>query len=340
MSEQRPDAVINPTAFVIYEALSLLGWQTQDAAGLAAGVRRLTFGLPAEDEISVILSWLGRCRVIHKLDQLQVPATSRATYRVPDLLAIFGDQGREVPVLIEVKKSNADKLSWRPDFFDGLRRYGQTLGLPVLVAWKLVPFDMWTLVDLEHFQLAQTNYHLTRDMAMRNNLLGMLGGDFAVVFKSGLGLHLDLQVLETVSEEMHEDGTRQEVIMQVRDAYFRSPTGEHRTKLGSGLWPLFLAAQPTEQTTATDDGYRLSYEIAEGQFGPWAHTALTTLLMWQENVDDLDTPFPWREVLQAERFPMAADELALAANTGIQEGFVQFVLHVVPNVRPPFLADG
>lgn len=331
--------MINPTAFVVYEALSRLGWETQDAAGLAEGVRRLALGLPAEDEISVILSWLGRCHVLHKLDQLQVPVTSRVTYRVPDLLAIFDDHGREVPVLIEVKKSSARKLSWRPDFFNGLRRYGHALGLPVLVAWKIVPLDIWTLVDLEHLQLAHTNFHLTRDMAMRNNLLGVLGGDFAVVFKPGLGLHLHLQVLETLREAVHEDGSTQEVIMQVNDAYFRSPAGERRTRLGSGLWPLFLAAQPTEQTTKTDDGYRLSFEIAEGQFGPWAHTALTTLLMWQGNADESDAPFLWREVLQAQRFPMTAAELAAAASTGIQEGVVQYVLNVVPNVRPAFLAD-
>ena len=54
-----------------------VGLDTNNAEALAAGVRRLARGLPAEDELSVILSWLGHCRLIHKLDQLQIGCLKR-----------------------------------------------------------------------------------------------------------------------------------------------------------------------------------------------------------------------------------------------------------------------
>jgi hypothetical protein len=50
------------------------------------------------DEFGVICPWLGQCRLVHKLDQQQAPASSRDTYQVPDLLAGFNAAG---PFLIE-----------------------------------------------------------------------------------------------------------------------------------------------------------------------------------------------------------------------------------------------
>jgi hypothetical protein len=74
-------------------------------------------GLPAEDEFGVICAWLGRCRLIHKLDQQEAPVSSRDIYQVADLLAAFDTAG---PFLIEVKAKQDRTLSVRPDYFGGL----------------------------------------------------------------------------------------------------------------------------------------------------------------------------------------------------------------------------
>jgi hypothetical protein len=144
-------------ARLIYDALALLDTNA-DAQTLVERINRLELGLPIEDECILLLSWLGKCRLIHKLDQLAFPPTTPPEYRVPDLFAVFENNGKQVPVLIEVKGKEAMALSWRPDYVEGLRRYGLLLGLPVLIACKWKRLRLWTLIDLEQYEQPNKNY--------------------------------------------------------------------------------------------------------------------------------------------------------------------------------------
>src|SRR5687768_16187509 len=76
------------------------------AADVALRLEQLRRGLEPEDEFSLILTWLGRCHLVHKLGQEQLPVNSTEAFRVPDLLALFEHERRLVPVLIEVKATN------------------------------------------------------------------------------------------------------------------------------------------------------------------------------------------------------------------------------------------
>src|SRR5262245_61025507 len=103
----------DPLYWLMAEALQQLGLSA-DPKAFADRVRRLDLGLSAEDEFSVLLTWLGRCRLVHKLDQLQRPSDSRTRWFVPDLLAVFDYCGTDLPTLIEVKTTlfNKNTLSW------------------------------------------------------------------------------------------------------------------------------------------------------------------------------------------------------------------------------------
>ena len=138
-------------ARLLFEAMQQLG-SAAKPDDVAARVKRLEVGLPAEDELSAVFSWLGRCRLVHKLDQLQTPSSSKNVWRVPDLLAVFEYDGRTIPVLIEVKTSKKPQLSWRPEFRDALRRYAELLGLPLLIAWRYQ--SIWTLFEASHLRIA------------------------------------------------------------------------------------------------------------------------------------------------------------------------------------------
>jgi len=107
---------------LIHEAPSQLGWEA-DAAQVAARLWRLNKGLPREDEFSVVCGWLGKCELIHKLDQKQTPKESAQKYQVPDLLSVFRVEERRVPVLVEVKSSKDNVLLFRPDYVDKLCAY-------------------------------------------------------------------------------------------------------------------------------------------------------------------------------------------------------------------------
>ena len=136
----------DPLFWMIAEAVQQLGLNA-DPKAVSNRVRRLQLGLPAEDEFSVLLTWLGRCRFVHKLDQLQAPADSRAQWVIPDLVAVFNYHGTELPVLIEVKTTpfNKNTLEWSVAYRDRLVRYASMLKLPLLVAWRFG--TIWMLFD-------------------------------------------------------------------------------------------------------------------------------------------------------------------------------------------------
>ena len=101
---------IDPLARLMFEAIQQLG-RDADPLSLSDRIKRLELGIPAEDEFAFILSWLGKCILIHKLDQNQYPPESVGKLQVPDLFACFVKDDVSVPVLIEVKVSNKTKLS-------------------------------------------------------------------------------------------------------------------------------------------------------------------------------------------------------------------------------------
>ncbi|WP_322864804.1 hypothetical protein U5922_000560 (plasmid) [Aquicoccus sp. G2-2] len=71
---------------LIQEVLAEFG-RDADPKAIADRVKRLDLGLPIKDEFIAVCSWLGKTRLIHKLDQHQAPSQSRDEYQVPDLLA-------------------------------------------------------------------------------------------------------------------------------------------------------------------------------------------------------------------------------------------------------------
>ena len=116
---------------LIQEVLAELG-RDADPKAIADRVKRLDLGLPIEDEFVAVCSWLGKTRLIHKLDQHQAPSQSRDEYdeyQVPDLLAQYQDSG---PVLIEVKAKKAHTLLFKPDYLARLEAYAALLNIPLL----------------------------------------------------------------------------------------------------------------------------------------------------------------------------------------------------------------
>ena len=115
-----------------YEAITQLAPNIAlSSEDLQNKIRTLHRGLPAEDEFIMLLNWLGRCKLIHKLEQKQYPKTSRDVYQVPDLFVVFEFQGRDIPVLIEVKKAKDEELKWSPKYVERIKRYA-TLAMVIV----------------------------------------------------------------------------------------------------------------------------------------------------------------------------------------------------------------
>jgi Holliday junction resolvase len=312
-------------ARLLYGALDQLGWQ-EDKEALVKLINRLRLGLPSEDEFLVVLAWLGKCRMVHKLDQLQLPEGSRATYRIPDLLAVFQQDGRHYPVLIEVKAKEKTPLSWRKDFYEALQRYGELLNLPVLVAWKYATF--WALFELKHFERPSKNYRISFESAMKQNLMGLLAGDFSFSMNEGVGLHMRMRKIKNETSENGKEGW----VIEIEGVYFTNSKGEC-VKEVPGLLNLFICSEQNMELIDEGTHFVQNYVIPKSNTAEFASRALTILLETFKGGDNIN----WRDLMHTDFLSKRCGELRKAAEDALKSGFVHHILNQVPHDRPGFL---
>lgn len=309
-------------AHLLFEAAERMGWS--NAAEVAEFARRLDRGLPAEDELAVIFHWLGRCKLVHKLDQFLYPPGSSANYRVPDLIAVFDVDGASVTVLIEVKKSLRPSLSWKPEYQAGLLAYADLLGVPLLIAWKYRTF--WTLFEARHLRKATKNLNISFSKAMSETLLGLLAGDFSFSFQAGVGMHLKMRKLKKTDDGF--DGV-------IEEAYFLNSRGERHTGAG-GIMQLF-ACIDQEVVVKEDDMYvTQSFVVQEEGHAEFAHRALVTLL---ETFDEVSRPVLWRQILYKDQLPLPPTSPQEVAKKALDAGFVRYILNIRPRTHPSFVGS-
>lgn len=318
---------INDVARLIQEVLAELG-SAADPIEVARRVRGLDRGLPAEDEFAVVCAWLGRCRLIHKLDQQQAPVSSRETYQVPDLLAAFSTAG---PFLIEVKVKQDQTLSFRPDYLERLNAYAALLGLPLLIAWKF--HSMWSLFDARHLRLAQTNFNITQSEAMKQNLLGVLAGDVAYSLGPGAGIHFDCTKEQLLSAVDAGDHFTEQWQARVSDAFFTDGAGRRRSDLHVETQQLFVGWDLQRREEISETSIRLSFIPAENQM-QFAHSALVQLLAWERPHDALQN---WRHLLRAPTVVRSIADFLPALDRALREGVVHYIFHLQPSDWPNFL---
>ncbi|MCL4481263.1 MAG: hypothetical protein M1445_01340, partial [Bacteroidetes bacterium] len=122
---------IDDQARTIQSVLNELGWDS-DPHTLVERVKQLNNGLVQEEEFIYILNWLGKCSLIHKLDQMLIVPSAKRNFTIPDLFVVFNDNGVEKSYLIEIKTSKDDKLSWTNTYYQGLINYSRVTGIPIL----------------------------------------------------------------------------------------------------------------------------------------------------------------------------------------------------------------
>lgn len=332
MASNEMSGVPEDTARLIQEVLSELGWSA-NASTIAKQVHRLNIGLQCEDEFSVVCAWLGRCQLIHKLDQQQVPITSREQFQVPDLLAMFSPQVTLSPVLIEVKSNTKQTLSFRPDYLKRLQNYAALLGLPLLIAWKHHSF--WVMFEARHLRKAHKNFNISLDRASQENLLGVLAGDVSYKVGKGAGVHLSLRKQKLLNQEVTGNEYTQDWQVLVESITFSDYEGALRTDLNAEIQSLFASfelEQRVEHTTT-----HIYHHFVAGP-EPWgmqfAHSALVRLLNWES--PDENTP-QWRRLLKKEQITKNIQDFTSTLSTALDQKIVSHIFHQVPLTEPAFL---
>lgn len=317
-------------ARLIQEVLAELGWFA-NAATVADDVRRLNIGLPLEDEFSVICAWLGKCQLLHKLDQQQVPIASRQEFQVPDLLARFSTQASKPPVLIEVKSKAAAQLSFKPDYLKRLQNYADLVGMPLLIAWKF--HSLWILFDVRHMKKAVKNFNISLNTASRENLLGVLVGDVAYKIGANAGMHLRFRKDKLVGTEKTEEGYTEQWKMTIDDVAFTDYDGNRRTDLTSEVQSLFTAWDLIETEEHTDTHMQLRF-VAGDEGLQFAHTALVRLLNWESPHEERPH---WRGLMRKEQVTANVANFSAALEAAFRQRVISHIFHMQPHSMPNFL---
>jgi Holliday junction resolvase len=312
---------------LIQEVLTELGWDS-DASTIAARVRQLDLGLPVEDQFTAICAWLGKARLIHKLDQHQTPYASRDRYQVPDLLAHFEHAG---PVLIEVKAKKSRTLSFKPDYLAKLQAYADLLGVPLLIAWK--HHGIWALFEVRHLRRARTNFNITFGEAILENLLGILAGDVAYKIEPGAGLHFRCKKEELLSVERDGDTVTEQWRMRIDQVGFTTAGGKPASALDPDVATLFTTWDLEEHQSHSDTHLEISFAAGnEGMM--FGHMALVHLLNWTLPAG---AAINWRHAIRREAVVANMTNFGQALARGVEQKVVRTILHQSPRSWPDFI---
>jgi len=313
---------------LIQEVLSELGWD-EDPKKIANKVKQLDRGLPAEDEFTAICSWLGKARLVHKLDQHQAPAESRDLYQVPDLLVEFAHTG---PVLIEVKSKTKQTLSFRPNYLERLDAYAQLLNMPLLIAWK--HHGIWVLFERRHLAKAQKNFNISFGEAMKENLLGILAGDVAYKIASGAGIHIRCKKEELISQEENDGTVTEQWQMRIDKVGFMISGGEPVDHLDPDVTTLFTTWDLSEQQSHSDTHIHMHFVAGDDDGMMFGHMALTHLLNWTL---PQDAAINWRHAIRRESVVSKMTNFRQALQRAMEQKIVRLILHQQPQTWPDFL---
>ena len=315
-------------AHSVEQALRELGGQPHSTKAFLRRIRNIEFGHSAEDDCMTILAWLGNCKFVHKLQQRAYSADSFAQLQVPDLLASFHREGRDLLTLIEVKTTKDWFLRWNRDYASKLARYAELLGLPILLAWRPRRLGMWLLLDA-------TAKHIVRDEKIRveealaNNLMGVIAGDFLVTPKPGLGLHIEGEIVGEKSPTPEGYAAK----MRVIDAFLGTKTERHASLTPGVLWTILCAA--SEEYTEENKG-RISHGFMTPIESPVgncsAQQILRALLAWRCSDGER---IAWRHVRADLNRIMTRDQILQDVTAEIGKT-ISYVMHLEPKCVPKF----
>lgn len=326
-------------AMMIYEASSLLGWG-KNPKELVNKVNQLRRGLPKEDEFVALSVWMGKCSLIHRLGQEQFPSLSRDVYQVSDLFALYDFNGRNVPVLIEVKTTS--DISLRPfsnAYYCKLANYASLAHIPLLIAWHIERLNIWCLFELERMTKRRTAFGIDFQTAMNNSLLGILLDDVIMTLKKGVQLSLKIRkdprtvVRDSVSGKVQEfAGTMEEI------AWF-SPQGQKiacSPALRNFLDIVFRVVD-NDVTDSEDETHITITFYTTHEENLFGHQLLGMMAFGSAMAGD-EKP-SWLEVVRNNKFRMNYHSMRNAASEGVKSGALSRIIRQNPAILPKFLAQ-
>ena len=191
------------------------------------------------------------------------------------------------------------------------------------------------LFQIEHLKVARTNWNIRLEHALKENLLGVLAGDFSYSLHPDCGLHLLMrkdELLETVQEE---GGFTEQWKMTCEDVYFTNGKGEAVRNLPDDVQSLFVAWPLEERQDHSDTHITMSYVVSQHS-SLFAHMALVHLLRFEvPQGQGLD----WRSLLHRSQIVRGVEDFRSAVTSAMECSIVRTILHQQPHTKPEFLGE-
>jgi hypothetical protein len=141
-------------------------------------IERFFRGYKIEDQYLSLCGSLPWVKLIHGLEQKQLPSDSKKNYQVSDYLCIFENAKKaDIPILIEVKSVADDKksLELMKKQADSLECYANKLDCQVIFAIYWVKLGLWTHVPIDVFEKKTKKYKITLENAFKSDISLILG---------------------------------------------------------------------------------------------------------------------------------------------------------------------
>lgn len=147
-------------------------------------LERFYSGFDAEDIFRYVFSALPWVKLVIKLGQEQLPVYSKENYQVPDFLVYYeNNKMKDVPLLIEVKTVNGDKmkLELMEKQVQGLINFSKALKIPLLFAIYWRKQNNWIITSLDYFEQKQKQYYINIVDAIMYDISIFLSNDSFII---------------------------------------------------------------------------------------------------------------------------------------------------------------
>lgn len=159
------------------EAVSILIQQIEDA-DKKANISRFFRGYKIEDNFQYLMTALPWVRLVHKLDQTQLPPTSKEEFQVPDYQIYYEDFRTTChPSLVEVKSVTGQKrvLKLQKQQVSLCSAYADIANHSLLYAIFWENWNIWTINSPDQFEEKSSNLKIDIETAIKNDLSVIYG---------------------------------------------------------------------------------------------------------------------------------------------------------------------
>jgi Holliday junction resolvase len=315
-----PTDNIDNKARTIQNIANELGWNS-DLPSLIERVKQMDNGLVQEDEFLYILDWADKCSLVHKLDQLHIPPTSKKKYSIPDLFVVFNDKGKKTPYFIEIKTSKNDSLSWTETYYNGFINYANETGIPVLVAWKWNSLGIWTLFELKHFKKNVSNFKIDLNKAMQETLMSKLVGDYFIVPYDEIGIHFKMKKEKMVDKK--GDETLWQTVIE--DVYLTGNEGKEITDIDSAMFAFVFSLPMESKVTVTETHIINSFTPSHNK-SSYAQSVPIRLARAFANNEEVN----WLTMIKNQNYSIKHNKLFDALEKGIGKEIIRNIFFIQP----------